>query len=175
MKIKKILDNIEEIIGATLFIFIFFILVVQIISRQIFNSPLTWSEELALLLYVWVGIFGVSIGVKYEQHVLIDFIYKKLPPKATKIVFTIIQIIIFISILTLIVIGYKLFLRKMRLELIALKISAGWMYMALPSISILMLYRFITVAKKHYNDGKFLFSPKKMIENNEFEDIKGGE
>ena len=173
MRIKKIFTNIEEIISATLFIAIFLILIAQIVFRQLFNSPLIWSEELALLLYVWVGILGVSIGVKYEQHVLIDFIYNKLQFKAKKIVFTLIQFIVLISILTLILIGIKLFSRKMIFELTALKISAGWMYAALPSISTLMLYRFFEVSRKNYLEGHFIFSSKKTSENNK--NIVGGE
>ena len=176
MKIKKIFTNIEEIISATLFIAIFLILIAQIVFRQIFNSPLIWSEELALLLYVWVGILGVSIGVKYEQHVLIDFIYNKLNSKTKKIVFTFIQFIVLISILTLILIGVKLFSRKMIFELTALKISAGWMYIALPTISTLMLFRFFEVSRKNYLDGQFIFSPKKTIEkDNNNNNIVGGE
>lgn len=175
MKIKKILANIEEIVSATLFIMIFLILIAQIILRQVFNSPLIWSEELALLLYAWVGILGVSIGVKYEQHVLIDFIYNKFNPKVKKIIFTLIQFIILISILTLILIGVKLFSRKMVFELTALKISAGWIYAALPIVSTLMLFRFFEVSKKNYLNGQFIFSSKKTIDNSNNMNIGEGE
>lgn len=160
MNIKRILDNLEEIIGAVLFIAMFGILVAQIIFRQIFDSPLVWSEELAILLFTYVGMLGVSIGIKYRQHVFIDFLYNKFSGKGLKIANTFIQSVVFISLIVMIQIGYKLFLRKKIFQLIALKISAGWMYVALPLIATLMLIRFFQVLREDYKEGKFIISPK---------------
>lgn len=171
MKVKEFFDQFEERVGAVLFIAIFAILVAQIVSRQILNSPLVWSEELAKLLFIYVGMLGVSIGVKRDQHVMIDFLYNKLNPKLMKIVFTIIQILILISIIALIFLGYRLFMRKIRFEMIALKISAGWMYASLPSIGSLMLVRYFQAAYGHYKNEKFMFSPKKLLENNMLKEI----
>lgn len=162
MNIKRILDNLEEIIGAILFIMMFAILVAQIVFRQIFDSPLVWSEELAILLFTYVGMLGVSIGVKYRQHVFIDFLYNKFSGKGLKIANTFIQSVVFISLVAMIQIGYKLFLRKKIFQLIALKISAGWMYIALPLIVTLMLIRFFQVLREDYKDGKFIISPKNI-------------
>ncbi len=172
MKIREFFDQFEERVGAALFIAIFAILVAQIVSRQIFNSPLIWSEELARLLFIYVGMLGVSIGIKGDQHVMIDFLYNKFSPKLTKIVFTVIQILILISIVALIFLGYKLFMRKIRFELIALKISAGWMYASLPSVGSLMLVRYFQMGYKHYKAGKFIFSPVKLTEDNKVEDFE---
>ena len=160
MNIKRILNNLEEIIGAILFIMMFAILVAQIIFRQIFDSPLVWSEELAILLFTYVGMLGVSIGIKYRQHVFIDFLYNKFSGKGLKIANTFIQSVVFISLIAMIQIGYKLFLRKKIFQLIALKISAGWMYIALPLIATLMLIRFFQVLREDYKEGKFIISPK---------------
>lgn len=160
MNIKRILNNLEEIIGAILFIMMFAILVAQIVFRQIFDSPLVWSEELAILLFTYVGMLGVSIGVKYRQHVFIDFLYNKFSGKGLKIANTFIQSVVFISLIAMIQIGYKLFLRKKIFQLIALKISAGWMYVALPVIATLMLIRFFQVLREDYKEGKFIISPK---------------
>lgn len=166
MKVKEFFNQFEERVGAVLFIAIFAILVAQIVFRQIFNSPLIWSEELAKLLFIYVGMLGVSIGIKGDQHVMIDFLYNKFSPKLTKIVFTFIQLLILISIVMIVFLGYKLFMRKMRFEMIALKISAGWMYASLPSVGSLMLIRYFQTAYKHYENGKFIFYPQKNQENN---------
>lgn len=167
MNIKRILYNLEEIIGAVLFIAMFGILVAQIIFRQIFDSPLVWSEELAILLFTYVGMLGVSIGIKYRQHVFIDFLYNKFSGKGLKIANTFIQSVVFISLVVMIQIGYKLFLRKKIFKLIALKISSGWMYGALPIIATLMLIRFLQILREDYKEGKFIISPKQETERDE--------
>ena len=51
----KYINKLEEWLGGTLFIAIFGILIAQILSRQVFHSPLIWSEELAKLLFVYGG------------------------------------------------------------------------------------------------------------------------
>lgn len=175
MKIKEFFDKFEEIVGAALFVIMFAVLVAQIVSRQIFSSPLTWSEELAILLFVYIGMLGVSAGIKYKQHVMIDFLYNKFSPKGTKVAYTIIQGIVLVSLIIMIFIGIKLFQRKMIFELIALKISAGWMYASLPLVGSLMLYRFIVVCIDDYKRGKFIFAPMTLIENEYYSGQKEAE
>ena len=50
----KIFNKLEEWIGGGLFIGLFLILVVQIFARQVFDSPLIWSEELSRLMCMLV-------------------------------------------------------------------------------------------------------------------------
>lgn len=80
----KIFNKLEEWLAGSLFMLMFAILIVQIFSRQILGSPLTWSEELARLIFVYVGMLGVSLGIRNRQHIYIDFLYDKFPPKMKK-------------------------------------------------------------------------------------------
>ncbi len=159
--LKKLFDNLEEILGTILFIVMFFVLIAQIVSRQIFNTPIIWSEELSTLMFTYIGMLGVSLGIKAKQHVYIDFIYKKFHNNSLKLVNSFIQVIVFISIVAMIVIGYKLFIRKLIFRLIALDISSGWLYISLPLISMLMLVRFFQVLRSEYRDGNLIFTEKK--------------
>ena len=99
-----------------------------------------WSEELSSLIFVYVGMLGISMGIRNQTHVLIDFLCSRFSPRMQKIVFTISQIIIFICIIFMGYLGNILYKKKWIFELVSLKISSGWMYLALPLISILMLY-----------------------------------
>ena len=96
---KKIFDRLEEYIGGTLFVGIFIILVLQVIFRQVLKSPLVWSEELSRLIFVWVAMLGISIGIRKQSHIYIDFLYNRFSPAVQKLVFTFSQIIIFASII----------------------------------------------------------------------------
>lgn len=51
--------------------------------------------------------------------------------------------------------------------MIALKISSGWMYGALPIIATLMLIRFLQILREDYKEGKFIISPKQETERDE--------
>lgn len=155
----KIIDKLEEWIGGTLFMGMFIILVLQILARQVFRSPLTWSEELAGLIFVYVGMLGISMGIRSQSHVLIDFLFTRFSPKVQKVVFTISQIIIFICIIFMGYLGNILYKKKWIFELVSLKISSGWMYLAMPVVAILMIYRFYQAYKENYENGKVLIKP----------------
>lgn len=155
----KVIDRLEEWIGGTLFVGMFAILVMQIIARQIFRSPLIWSEELASLLFVYVGMLGISMGIRSQSHVLIDFLFTRFSPKVQKVVFTFSQIIIFICIIFMGYLGNILYKKKWVFELVSLKISSGWMYLALPVVSILMMYRFYQAYRENYENNKVFIKP----------------
>lgn len=159
----KIFNKIEEYLGGTLFISMFVILVMQIAARQIFDSPLMWSEELSRFLFVFVGMLGVSMGIRSQQHIFIDFLYSKFPKNMQKVVFTIIQFLILGSIIFFFYFGRYLFFRKAELEIIALGISMKWMYISLPAISLLMLVRFFQAYVDNYKEEKVCLKPTVML------------
>lgn len=76
----KVIDKLEEWIGGTLFMGMFIILVAQILARQVFGRPLMWSEELSSLIFVYVGMLGISMGIRSQTHVLIDFLCSRFNP-----------------------------------------------------------------------------------------------
>ena len=66
----KVFDKLEEWVGGTLFVIMFIVLVMQITARQVLGTPLMWSEELSSLIFTYVGMLGISMGIRSQQHVL---------------------------------------------------------------------------------------------------------
>lgn len=148
----KIINKLEEWIGGSLFILIFLILIAQILARQVFHSPLNWSEELARLLFVYVGMLGISVGIRNQQHVFIDFITNLFPEKVKKVANSFVQFIIFICLISFIHFGIKLFF-KAENNIFTLGISEKWMYGSLPLIACLMLFRFFQAQYENFKNG----------------------
>lgn len=140
---KKIIENFEEYLGGIFFALMLIILTCQIFFRQVLNMPLLWSEELARLLFVYTAILGVVLGIKHNQHVAIELLIEKAPPKTIKLLCLIKNILIFLVIIAIFLIGIQVTLRKIPLELISLKISSVYLYGALPIGAILMMVRFL--------------------------------
>ena len=126
----KVFDKLEEWVGGTLFVIMFIVLVMQITARQVLGTPLMWSEELSSLIFTYVGMLGISMGIRSQQHVLIDFLFTRFSPRVQKVVFTLTQMIIFVCIIFMGYLGNLLYQKKWIFELVSLKISAGWMYLA---------------------------------------------
>ncbi|WP_300361103.1 TRAP transporter large permease subunit [Fusobacterium sp.] len=157
---KKIFDKLEEYIGGALFMGIFIILVLQVFFRQVLHTPLVWSEELSRLIFVWVAMLGISIGIRKQSHIFIDFLFNKFSPMIQKIIFTLSQIIIFICIICMGWFGKFLTAKKWGFEIVTLHISSGWLYLALYLISFLMMIRFFQAYEDNYKERKVLIPTK---------------
>ncbi|OOF60258.1 TRAP transporter large permease subunit [Rodentibacter myodis] len=149
----KIFNKLEEWIGGILFLVIFAILIAQIFFRQVVHSPLIWSEELARLLFVYVGMLGISIGVRNQQHVFIDFLTNLMPEKIKRAVATFSQLIIFACLIFFVHFGIKLFWDA-SFEIVSLGISEKWLYASLPFTSALMFVRFLQAQADNFREQK---------------------
>ena len=158
----KKFDKIEEYIGGSLFVVIFAILVLQVFFRQVIRTPLVWSEELARLIFVYVAMLGISIGIRKQSHIFIDFLFTRFSPAVQKVVFTISQIIIFVCIICMGWFGKYLVAKKWIFEIVTLNVSSGWMYLAMYAISFLMMIRFFQAYEDNYKEGK-VFIPTKVF------------
>ena len=158
----KKFDKLEEYIGGSLFVVIFAILVLQVFFRQVIRTPLVWSEELARLIFVYVAMLGISIGIRKQQHIFIDFLFTRFSPAVQKVVFTISQIIIFACIICMGWFGKYLVAKKWIFEIVTLNVSSGWMYLAMYAISFLMMIRFFQAYEDNYKEGK-VFIPTKVF------------
>ncbi len=98
----KYIANIDKYLGAGLFIFIMLLLTVQVISRYLFKHSITWTEELGIILFLWMTYLGISSAVTYRKHLRIDALLNAVPFKVKKILL-IISDVIFIGFNTYIV------------------------------------------------------------------------
>ena len=72
-KLLKWLDeNLEMSISIVLISVMTLLIFVQVIMRYVFKSSLSWSEELARYIFIWLIYFGVSYGAKIRKHIRID-------------------------------------------------------------------------------------------------------
>ncbi len=58
------------------------ILLAGVISRYVFNAPLTWSDELASILFLWLAMLGAVIALRRGEHMRLTTIVNALPPSA---------------------------------------------------------------------------------------------
>jgi TRAP-type C4-dicarboxylate transport system permease small subunit len=58
--------------GALLFVALFLVFLVQITARFGFDRPLPWTDEAAVILYVWVILWSAAFVVREREHVMFD-------------------------------------------------------------------------------------------------------
>lgn len=62
-------------VGGSLFLALFGVFIVQITARFGFNKPLAWTDEAAVILYVWVILWATATMVPQREHVAFDLIW----------------------------------------------------------------------------------------------------
>ena len=62
-------------IGGGLFLTLFMVFLVQIAARFGFNKPLPWTDEAAVVLYIWVILWSAAVVVPQREHVVFDLIW----------------------------------------------------------------------------------------------------
>ena len=77
---KLINDNLERWVMMVLFVALFTIVMLGVISR-VLRNPFTWTEEAARLCFIWLIFTGLSYGTKYDKHINVTIITDKLPGK----------------------------------------------------------------------------------------------
>lgn len=77
-------DDFAVALIATMFVSF----LLQIVFRYVLDRPLGWSEEVTVLCWVWVVLWGASFIVADADEVRFDILYNLVPPAARR-VFTI--------------------------------------------------------------------------------------
>ena len=58
----------------------------QVFTRFVLNDPSQWTEELANVLLVWVGLLGASLGFVRHVHLGVDFFVNKIHGRARHVI-----------------------------------------------------------------------------------------
>lgn len=79
--IGKMGKKAADFVGGFLYLTLFGVFIVQVIARFFFNQPLPWSDELAVILYIWVILWAAAFMVPEREHVVFDLVHHMMPPK----------------------------------------------------------------------------------------------
>jgi TRAP-type C4-dicarboxylate transport system permease small subunit len=85
-KIGDIYNHIEEIFLVICILIMVVVTFLQVVMRYVFNNSLSWSEELARILFIWVSWIGISFGQKRAEHIKIVLVTDRLKGKVKEAV-----------------------------------------------------------------------------------------
>lgn len=85
-KVLKIYGVIERVFLSAMFVFMLMVLLLQIISRYIFNSPVIWTDEITTLLQVSLAFLGIGYGIRKKSHVELSGFYDRFPETVQHII-----------------------------------------------------------------------------------------
>ena len=80
----KQLKRVADFIGTASYGILFLTFIFQVILRFVFDKPLTWSDELIVILYVFSMFWAGAFLLEEKEHVMLDLVYEHLPPQGRR-------------------------------------------------------------------------------------------
>src|ERR1700688_3008698 len=68
-------------VAAALLVAETLILLAGVISRYVFDNPLTWSDELASVLFSWLAMLGAVLALHRGEHMRLTALVNRLPQR----------------------------------------------------------------------------------------------
>lgn len=143
---KSFFDRLEEYILVGGLAVLVFLVCLQVTMRYFFHTGLTWSEEVARFLFLWLVWLGAAYAAKRGSHLRIEAFVQKLSPKSRSNVELVALLIwiVFSAFLTWKGAELTMILVKRRQLSPILEIRMAWAYAAVPVGAGLMLLRLLT-------------------------------
>ncbi len=162
----KIITRFCEIVVVFLLILITADVLVGVFFRYVIGSALSWNEELARYLMIWMGFTAASLLLGEEGHIAINMLRDSLPQIFRRF------LILTSDFLIIVFLAVWCWTSWQTLQVIKDDISSGlrirllWPFLAMPVCSGLMIFQQLTLIPMHI---KMLVSH----ENATLEDEKG--
>lgn len=107
------------------------IVFLQIIFRNIFQIPMMWSIEVALLCFFWAVFLGAAVGLRHRRHYTVELLPDSFV--RTNLILDIIShVIVFILIYIFVVHGFKYAVIGFSKMSTSINIPQGYGLMSLP-------------------------------------------
>ena len=138
-KIRKGMNVVVSTICIILFAVMVIVGTYQIVTRFIFNSPSTVSEELLTYTFAWMAIFSSAYVFGKRDHMRMTFIVDKLPKEQRKILEIAIEILIIaFAVVVLVYGGFTIMGLTMTQKTASLGVMMGVIYSVVPICGILI-------------------------------------
>ena len=114
MRALKFLDaHFEEVLVITLLATMTALVGAQVVMRYVMQNSLSWSEEMARYVFIWLINIGISYGVKTKRHISVDVLNSFLSKKNSAYLSILADILFLLFAIIVIYNGYDLTMRIM--------------------------------------------------------------
>jgi TRAP-type transport system small permease protein len=132
-------------LGATVFY--------QFLTRYVMNDSAAWTEEIARYLLIGVVFVGAAIGVRRNNHIQVDFLFRYLPPRASRVVATAVDAVRIVFFATTCVLSVQMMLRMGNYSMTIIDAPMNIVYGVCLAGFAAMLVRSVLLAVTHWQRG----------------------
>ena len=110
------------------------------VCTRLAGTPLSWSEELARYLAVWLTFLGAAYALRKGALATVEILYSKLHGVSKKALYVLISAVIFIFCYVMVRHGLAFAMKFMTQTSPAMQIPKGVVYISAPVSGILMFF-----------------------------------
>lgn len=141
----KVLEFVLAVFAAIMVLVCF----AQVCTRMA-ESPLSWSEELARYLAVWLTFLGAAYALRKNSLATVEILYSKLKGVSKNILYVFISVMIFIFCYVMVRYGMSFASKFMSQTSPAMQIPKGLVYISAPVSGFLMFFYQIELLVDHF-------------------------
>ncbi|MCD6472926.1 TRAP transporter small permease [Candidatus Aerophobetes bacterium] len=148
--IEKLSNKVNKASEVLLMVIVGIMIVTTLIgvfNRFVFRFSVSWTNEVATYLLIWMSTVGACIATKRGLHISITFILKKLRKKLRLWIVIISQAMTMIFLIYATIYGFKLCISQMKQYSPVAGIPIGLVYLAVPVGSLIMIMHLISSLK----------------------------
>jgi len=122
----------NRVLVGALMIAMFALVFTNVVTRYGFGFSLSWSEEIARFLMIWVTFLGAGLALREGRHVAIELLQDRLPEASRRLLRTAIAALILVFLAVLVVLGAKFAAFGWNKVTLATQMPRGIPYLAIP-------------------------------------------
>lgn len=103
------------------------------------DSPLSWTEQVCRILFVWSVFAGAALLYRHMLHIAIDMFVTMLPPPAQQFIYWTNQILMLVTGVLMVIFGLQISIGTLDQTFGALEISPASFYFAAPYCGALII------------------------------------
>jgi TRAP-type C4-dicarboxylate transport system permease small subunit len=85
-----------ENVAAAMLAVMFAAFIVQIFFRYVVNLPIGWTQELSVILWLWLVLWGAAFVVREREEIRFDIIYGGVGPGARRVMCIITAVVLLV-------------------------------------------------------------------------------
>lgn len=93
----RALINLERSLATGLLVAMFVVIMLQVVTRYVFSNPLSWTEELARFLLVWLTFLSAGYVMSRRLHITVDILVARLGRRGTVFVDTFALLVVVVA------------------------------------------------------------------------------
>lgn len=143
MALRNAVDRAVRFLLVVLMSAIVIDVLLQVFSRYLFNAPISFTDELASFLLIWLGLLGSAYATGEKQHLAIDLLATRVSPKSQRRLEVIITGLVVLFAGAVLIIGgsWLVYTGFLFGQLSAsLQLSLGYVYLIVPITGVLIAY-----------------------------------